>query len=90
MKQLCFFLITMKTEICTRVFSRIKVFFKWLLRPTDLIDANLKYYGSSLKGASDGASMILGGKNMTPIIVNEKRGIYWFPVNRLQKRIACG
>ena len=47
--------------------------------PTDLMDANLNYYGSSLKGASHGASKILGGVSMTPIIVNERRGIYWFP-----------
>ncbi|WP_246231604.1 competence protein ComK [Sporosarcina jiandibaonis] len=47
--------------------------------PMDLMDTNLKYYGSSLKGASDGASTILGGVSMTPIVVNERRGMYWFP-----------
>ena len=62
----------------TRIFEDLSVFHVDA-RPTDLMDSNLKYYGSSLKGASDGASMILGGISMTPIIVNEKRGIYWFP-----------
>ena len=49
------------------------------MSPTDLMDANLNYYGSSLKGASDGASMILDGVSVTPILVNERRDIYWFP-----------
>ena len=56
--------------------------------PTDLMDANLKYYGSSLKGASDGASMILGGVSMTPVIVNERRGIYWFP-SKSPTKVDC-
>ena len=46
---------------------------------TDLIDYNLKYYGSSLKGASDGTKMILGEISMKPIVMNEKLGLYWFP-----------
>lgn len=47
--------------------------------PSDLIDHNLKYYGSSLQGASDGTKMILGKIDMRPIVMNEKLGLYWFP-----------
>lgn len=47
--------------------------------PTGLIDFNLRYYGSSLRGARDGAKMILGRGHMNPVIINEKLGIYWFP-----------
>lgn len=47
--------------------------------PTSLIDFNLRYYGSSLRGARDGSNMILGNGHMNPVIVNEKLGLYWFP-----------
>ena len=47
--------------------------------PTDLMDANLQYYGSSLKGASKGARKILGSGSMAPIVVNIIQGVYWFP-----------
>jgi len=49
------------------------------LGPTDLIDFNLKYYGSSLKGAREGANMILGVGKMSPVMINEKLDLYWFP-----------
>ncbi|KAA0955514.1 competence protein [Sporosarcina sp. ANT_H38] len=49
------------------------------LAPTLLMDYNLRYYGSSLRGATDGANMILGNGHMPPVIVNEKLGIYWIP-----------
>ena len=62
----------------TRIFENHNIY-QVDVRPTALIDANLKYYGSSLKGARDGASMILGGISMTPIVVNAISGIYWFP-----------
>jgi competence protein ComK len=62
----------------TRIFDNHSVY-QVDVCPSELIDTNLKYYGSSLKGARDGASMILGGRNMTPIVVNAKGGIYWFP-----------
>ena len=49
------------------------------LAPTLLMDFNLRYYGSSLRGAIDGANMILGNGHMNPVIVNEKLSLYWFP-----------
>lgn len=49
------------------------------LAPTLLIDYNLRYYGSSLRGAIDGTNMILGYGHMNPVIVNEKLSLYWFP-----------
>ena len=62
----------------TRIFENHTIH-QVAVSPTDLIDANLKYYGSSLKGAREGASMILGGIKKPPIVVNAIRGIYWFP-----------
>ena len=53
--------------------------FEVKLGPTELIDFNLKYYGSSLKGAKEGANMILGVGKMSPVMINEKLDLYWFP-----------
>lgn len=47
--------------------------------PTALIDFNFQYYGSSLRGAGDGAKMIIGKGRMYPVVVNEKLDLYWFP-----------
>ncbi|MFD1929210.1 competence protein ComK [Sporosarcina siberiensis] len=55
------------------------------LGPTKLIDHNLKYYGSSLRGAGDGARMILGRGNMYPVLFNEKEPQCWFPSKSPQK-----
>lgn len=49
------------------------------MSPTELIDFNLRYFGSSLRGAGDGSRMILGKISMYPIVINEKLDIYWFP-----------
>ncbi len=56
------------------------------MEPTALIDLNLKYYGSSLRGAGDGANMILGKGQMYPVIVNEKLDLYWFPSKSPSKK----
>lgn len=55
------------------------------LGPTKLIDHNLRYHGSSLRGAGDGARMILGKSNMNPVIFNEKGPQCWFPSKSPQK-----
>ncbi|QTD40825.1 competence protein ComK [Sporosarcina sp. Te-1] len=47
--------------------------------PTELMDAVLRYYGSSLRGAKDGARAILGEISMQPVLVSEKLGLYMFP-----------
>lgn len=49
------------------------------LAPTKLMDFNLRYFGSSLRGAFDGSKMILGKLNKNPIIVQERLNIFWFP-----------
>ena len=49
------------------------------MSPYELMDSNLKYYGSSLRGARDGARMILGEISMPPIVINDWLEIYWFP-----------
>ncbi|MFD1926899.1 competence protein ComK [Sporosarcina siberiensis] len=52
---------------------------KIALSPTELIDQNLRYFGSSFKGASQGSRAILGNVTMCPIVANEKLDFYWFP-----------
>ncbi|EGQ26807.1 competence transcription regulator (CTF) [Sporosarcina newyorkensis 2681] len=51
------------------------------LTPTRIIDLNLRFHGSSLRGAYDGSRTILDGPDLTmlPIIINEKLSMYWFP-----------
>lgn len=49
------------------------------MSPSSLMDYNLKYYGSSLQGATDGAKMILGKTHVNPVVINEKYDLYWFP-----------
>lgn len=53
--------------------------FEVSMHPKSLIDYNLKYYGSSLQGARDGAKAILGEVRMYPVVINEKLDIFWFP-----------
>ena len=49
------------------------------LNPLELIDYNLRFFGSSLKGANEGTRHILGEVQMFPIIINLKRLLVWFP-----------
>lgn len=49
------------------------------LSPTALMNENLKYYGSNLDGAIAGARVILGKICMSPIVVSDSHGLYWFP-----------
>lgn len=65
-------------KLCTTV-MKMDGAFDEELGPTALIDFNLRYYGSSLRGARDGAKMILGNGYMHPVIINERLGLYWFP-----------
>ena len=65
-------------NLCTRVIERDYQYVS-KLTPTQLMDFNLRYYGSSLRGAFDGSKMILGKLNKNPIIVHERFNILWFP-----------
>jgi len=49
------------------------------LNPVELVDQNLRFFGSSLKGASEGTRYILGEGNMYPVIMNLKHQLVWFP-----------
>ncbi|RLQ86704.1 competence protein ComK [Planomicrobium sp. Y74] len=49
------------------------------LSPLDLIDTNLRYRGSSMRGAMDGAQAILEKKNMNPLILDREQDIILFP-----------
>ncbi|WP_422123871.1 competence protein ComK [Planococcus sp. X10-3] len=49
------------------------------LSPYDLIDVNLRFRGSSMIGALEGAQAILGKMNMNPLILDREREIILFP-----------
>ncbi|WP_301107736.1 competence protein ComK [Sporosarcina sp.] len=48
-------------------------------KPTEVIDRNLRYYGSSLRGAKDSTKVILGDVFMSPVVINELLNIFFFP-----------
>ena len=58
--------------------------------PTELIDFNLRYYGSSLQGARDGAMTILGKVKMNPVTISERLNLYWLPACRLLMKTVSG
>ena len=49
------------------------------LSPFNLIDTNLRFRGSSMRGALDGAQAILDKKNMNPLILDRERDMILFP-----------
>lgn len=49
------------------------------ISPIDLIDTNLRYRGSSIRGAMEGAQAILDKKNMNPLILDREQDIILFP-----------
>ena len=54
--------------------------------PKALMNACLGYYGSSLRGASDGAKTILGNIRMCPVLMNGILELYWFPTKSPDKK----
>lgn len=50
-------------------------------KPTDIIDDSCKYFGSSYHGRFEGTKRILGISYKSPIIVEETRGIIFFPTS---------
>ncbi|WP_313150287.1 competence protein ComK [Lysinibacillus capsici] len=65
-------------NLCTQVYEKNNEYIS-TLPPTKLLDFNLRYFGSSLRGAFDGSKMILGKLNKNPIVVHERCNILWFP-----------
>ena len=49
------------------------------LSPYKLIDYNLRYYGSSMRGARDGVKATIGTASRPPVMINEAQGIYMVP-----------
>ncbi|TAA72800.1 competence protein ComK [Planococcus salinarum] len=49
------------------------------LSPYNLIDTNLRFRGSSMRGAVEGAQAILGKMNMNPLILDKEQDIILFP-----------
>lgn len=49
------------------------------LSPFDLIDTNLRYRGSSLRGAMEGAQALLVQGNKNPVILDREQNIILFP-----------
>lgn len=48
------------------------------MKPAELMNHCLGYYGASLRGALDGAKAILGKVRMRPVVMSEKLELYWF------------
>lgn len=48
-------------------------------KPFDLIDTNLRFRGSSMRGAVEGSAAILGKLNKNPIIIDRDKGIILLP-----------
>ncbi|MDN4605879.1 competence protein ComK [Sporosarcina highlanderae] len=55
------------------------VLFKVGLGTTQLVDYSLRCYGSSLRGAKDGARMLLGEISMSPIVLGLGKKLYCLP-----------
>lgn len=49
------------------------------MSPVDIVDYSLRYYCSSLKGASEGAKSVLGNISMLPLVISAPLDLYWFP-----------
>ena len=49
------------------------------MKPIDFIDGTLRYFGSSLRGAKDGAKELLGKVSRPPIMVSEELDLYLVP-----------
>lgn len=65
-------------RLVTIVFERDRYFIVEM-SPYALIDYNLRYYGSSMRGAKDGAKDVIGNISMPPVAINEALEIYWLP-----------
>ncbi|OED33106.1 competence protein ComK [Planococcus maritimus] len=48
-------------------------------KPFDLIDTNLRFRGSSMRGAVEGSAAILGKLNKNPIIIDRDKGVILLP-----------
>ena len=58
------------------------------LSPFNLIDTNLRFRGSSMRGALEGAQAILDKRSMNPLILDKERDIILFP-NKSPFREDC-
>ena len=63
-------------------------FKKCSMNPLELIDYNLRFFASSLKGAGEGTRHILGDVYKYPVILNLKRLLVWLPTMS-QKNKEC-
>lgn len=52
-----------------------------LKNPTDIIDDSCKYFGSSYLGRHEGTKTLIGMKYKCPIVIEETRGIIFFPTS---------
>ncbi|ARF15104.1 MULTISPECIES: competence protein ComK [Sporosarcina] len=49
--------------------------------PTEIVDLSMQFYGTSLRGGIDGGKALMGKIHMTPVMVNERLDMYFFPSN---------
>ena len=53
-------------------------------KPYSLIDSNLRYYGSSMRGAKDGVNALLGKTNMAPVPIQTATPMIWLPLKAIK------
>ena len=53
-------------------------------KPFDLIDTNLRFRGSSMRGAVEGSAAILGKLNKNPIVIDRDKGVILLPSKSAQ------
>lgn len=49
------------------------------MKPVDIINASLKYYGFDLNGAISGSKSVIGSCQAPPIRIPGRMNMYWFP-----------
>jgi competence protein ComK len=55
------------------------------ISPYNLIDINLRYRGSSLRGAMDGSLEVFESGKMNPIVLDKEQGLIFFPSTALTR-----
>lgn len=53
-------------------------------KPYRLMDQNLRHFGSSMRGAKDGVSSLLGKTNMAPVALHGEEPMVFLPTNAIK------
>ena len=49
------------------------------MKPSEVVDASMLYFGTSLRGGTDGGKALIGRIHMSPVMVCERLDMYLFP-----------